>query len=123
MCPSPQGKEYFPQGILTDTTFSSNASSTWSAIEYGLELLKKGIIWRIDNGASVRAWREPSIPRESFLRPYSKQDRCRLWWVADFLKPDGSWNVELLQRWLMPMDVQDILKIKASTRNDSDFLA
>jgi hypothetical protein len=23
----------------------------------------------------------------------------------------------------MPMDVQDILKIKASTRNDSDFLA
>lgn len=38
----------------------------WQAIEYGLELLKKGIIWRIGDGAKVRIWRDPWIPRDQF---------------------------------------------------------
>jgi hypothetical protein len=36
--------KYFPLGLLTDTVFPGNASATWRAIEYGLELLKKGTI-------------------------------------------------------------------------------
>lgn len=30
--------------IISDTVFSGNASSTWHAIEYGLEFLNKGLI-------------------------------------------------------------------------------
>ena len=36
---------YYPNGDLIDTVFSGNPSPTWSAISYGLELLKKSTIW------------------------------------------------------------------------------
>jgi hypothetical protein len=88
--PGPEG--YFPQGLLLDTVFSGNASPTWRAIEYGLELFKKGAIWRIGNGTSIRVWRQPWIPRESYLLPITRHGRCRLRWVADFVNPDGTWN-------------------------------
>jgi hypothetical protein len=56
LCAQVLRAKYYPTGNLIDTVFSGNASSTWHAIEYGLELLKKGVIWRIGNGASVRIW-------------------------------------------------------------------
>jgi hypothetical protein len=33
--------KYFPNGNLLDMVFTGNASNTWRAIEYGIELLKK----------------------------------------------------------------------------------
>jgi hypothetical protein len=46
--------KYYPNGFLLDTVFSGNGSSTWHAIEYGLELLKQGVIWRVGNGSNIR---------------------------------------------------------------------
>ena len=56
--------KYFPRCNLVDTAFCSNASSTWQAVMYGLELLKQGIIWRVGDGSQIRIWRDPWIPRE-----------------------------------------------------------
>jgi hypothetical protein len=53
LCAQVLKAKYYPQGMLADTAFPGNASTTWRAIEYGLELVKKGMIWRIGNGASV----------------------------------------------------------------------
>jgi hypothetical protein len=36
--------KYYPHGELVDMVFSGEASPTWRSIEYGLELLKQGII-------------------------------------------------------------------------------
>jgi hypothetical protein len=36
--------KYYPGGELIDIVFPMEASPTWRAIEYGLELVKKGII-------------------------------------------------------------------------------
>jgi ribonuclease HI len=115
--------KYYPNGNLIDTVFTGNASSTWQAIEYGLELLKKGIIWRIGNGTAVRIWRDPWIPRHDFYRTISPKRRCRLKWVSDLLNPDGSWNTNLLHTYFEPIDITEILKIKTSRRNDADFVA
>ena len=49
---------YYPDGKLEDTVFAGNASSSWQAISYGLELLKKGLIWRVGNGRNIRVWRD-----------------------------------------------------------------
>jgi hypothetical protein len=40
----------YPSGELTDTAFITNPSPCWQGIMHGLELLKKGIVWRIGNG-------------------------------------------------------------------------
>jgi hypothetical protein len=37
-------------------------SPTWKAIEHGLKLVKKGIIWCIRSGTEVNIWRDPWIP-------------------------------------------------------------
>ncbi|KAM0909255.1 hypothetical protein ACQ4PT_014931 [Festuca glaucescens] len=61
--------KYFPNGSLIDTVFTGNGSSTWHAIEHGLQLLMQGVIWRVGNGAQIRAWRDPWIPRDSGYLP------------------------------------------------------
>jgi hypothetical protein len=115
--------KYYPNGSLTDTVFTGNGSPTWSAIEYGLQLLKKGIIWRVGNGAAIRAWRDPWIPREGGYQPRTAQGRCRYRWVSDFLLHNGEWNMIRLHQYFALEDVSEILKIKPSKRNEVDFVA
>jgi hypothetical protein len=115
--------KYYPNGIFADTVFAGNGSSTWRAIEYGLELVKKGIIWRVGNGASIRAWRDPWIPRVAHHRPITAQGHCRYRWVADFMRPDGTWDIVKLGQFFAHEDVEEILKIQTSRRNEEDFIA
>lgn len=53
LCAKVLKAKYYPHGSLIDTTFGPNASPAWRGIEHGLDLLKKGIIWRIGNGNAV----------------------------------------------------------------------
>ncbi|VAI62883.1 unnamed protein product [Triticum turgidum subsp. durum] len=69
--------KYYPNGNLEDTVFSGNASSTWTAISHGLDLLKKGLIWRVGNGWSIRIWRDTWIPKPFSYRPISAQGTYR----------------------------------------------
>jgi hypothetical protein len=45
LCAQVLKAKYYPNGVLLDTVFSGNGSSTWHAIEYGLQLLKQGVVW------------------------------------------------------------------------------
>ncbi|PNT62283.1 hypothetical protein BRADI_4g01061v3 [Brachypodium distachyon] len=123
LCAQVLKARYYPDGDLMDTVFVGNASSTWQAIAYGLELLKEGIIWRVGRGTSIRVWRDNWIPRETHLKPVSLQGRCRSRWVADFLDDNGRWKLDELQRWFLLVDVDAISKIRPAVRNDGDFYA
>jgi hypothetical protein len=115
--------KYYPNGSLLDTVFTGGKSATWCAIEHGLELFKKGAIWRVGTGTSIRAWRDPWIPRSTMYRPMSLRRECRYKWVSDFINTDGSWNMQRLERHFLPLDVEDIVKIRPSRRGDADFIA
>jgi hypothetical protein len=116
--------KYYPNGHILDTVFSGNGSSTWQhAIEHGLALLKKGVIWRVGNGANIRVWRDPWIPRDASRKTISPKLRCRFKWVADFLLADGTWDVQRVQQYFLPTEADEILKIKTSARNENDFIA
>lgn len=58
LCAQVLKARYYPDGRLEDTVFSGNASPTWQAVVHGLDLLKKGLIWRIGDGSSVCIWRD-----------------------------------------------------------------
>jgi hypothetical protein len=109
LCAQVLRAKYYPTGSLLDTVFAGNSSTTWQAIVHGLDLLKKGIIWRVGNGANIRVWRDRWIPRATEYHPISQQGRCRHRWVADFLASDGTWNEQLLNRWFHRIDMDAIM--------------
>jgi hypothetical protein len=43
--------------------------------------------------------------------------------VAVYLLPNGAWNEQRLGQFFHEDDVVEILKIKASSRNEEDFIA
>jgi hypothetical protein len=108
---------------LLDTVFSGNPSPTWSAIVYGLDLLKEGMIWRIGNGRSVRIWRDNWLPRLEELKVVSDKGRSRLVRVSSSIDDQGHWDEGLIHRTFLPIDTKVILKIKLSERRPKDFLA
>jgi hypothetical protein len=115
--------KYFPNGNLLDTVFTGNSSAVWKGIEYGLELLKKGVIWRVGNGRKIRAWRDPWIPKGPTFRPITVKGECRYNRVSDFLDIHGAWNTTRLNEYFRTMDVEAILKIRTSPRAQEDFVA
>jgi hypothetical protein len=73
---------YYPSGHLLDTAFIQNQSRTWQGVVHGLELLKKGIIWRIGNGSSVKIYRDNWLPRACALQVDGKKGNSRCKWVS-----------------------------------------
>lgn len=116
--------KYFPNSELIDAVFLGDSSVTWKSLEYGLQLLKKGLIWRIGDGTKVRIWRDRWIPRESSLMLAGAAGRCRLRWVSQLIKQDDrSWDADLIWRICNPFDAIEILKIKLPQYQTEDFLA
>ena len=115
--------KYCPNGNLLDTIFTGNSSAVWKEIEHGLKLVKKGIIWRVGDGSSIRTWRDPWIPRGHNFRPVTPKGNCRFNRVSDFLDDNGAWMVQRLNDHFWPLDVREILKICTSPRQRQDFFA
>ena len=116
--------KYFPNGNLIDTAFPTNQSPTWRAIVHGLELLKKGIIWRIGSGDNIRLWRDPWIPRSWSRKPTGKRRPNRLKWVAQLIdKSRMEWRADKVYDLFHVHDAQLILNIRLPSRLGEDFLA
>ena len=92
-------------------------------VEYGLELLKKRVVWCVGNGESVRTRRDPWIPKGPSLRPITPKGNCGLYHVSDFLDEHGAWKSQLLAYYFWPIDVEEIWKIRTSPRQREDFIA
>jgi hypothetical protein len=60
--------KYFPHGDIRDTVFASDPSPVWKGVEFGLDLLKKGLINRIGNGKRTQITRDQWVPRDSDLK-------------------------------------------------------
>ena len=122
LCATVLKAKYFPNGHLEDTVFSGNPSPTWQAISYGLELLKKGLVWRIANGQKVHIWRDRWIVRgNSGL--ISSKGRCHYKWVSELMDHNGAWDINILRQYFLHVDVHEICKIRPSPRIGDDFLA
>jgi hypothetical protein len=89
LCAQVLRAKYYPNGNLVDTVLTGNASSTWQTIEYGLELLKKGVIWRIGNGSENLEG--PLDPEAWFLSNHFSQEKMPT--EVGFGSPE-SWIME-----------------------------
>jgi ribonuclease HI len=115
---------YYPSGDLLDTAFIQNQSQSWQGVLYGLELLKKGIIWRIGNGTKVRIFRDNWIPRCDALKVQGKRGNSRRRWVSELISPETrTWDEAAVQACCFPIDADAILNIKLPARACDDFVA
>jgi hypothetical protein len=115
--------KYYLQGNIIDTVFTGNPSSTWMAIAYGLELLKKGVVWRTGNGKAVRIRRDNRLPLAYNLKVIGDRGKSRLNRVSSLLDDNGAWKEPLVRKTFPPIDVDVILRNKTSPRRCDDFLA
>lgn len=96
----------------------------WRGIEAGLELLKKGIIWRIGNGKSIQIQRDQWIPRKEGLKSTTFIRRSRLRWFNQLMHQDRKeWNIELIRQNFHNFDAEEICKIRIPRSDMEDCIA
>jgi hypothetical protein len=110
---------YFPDGNILHAKANVGISYTWCSILKGIELIKKGMIWRVGNGRSVHIWKDPWIPRGVTRLPCSHRGQNLIQWVSDLIDPiTGTRDEELIRQIFHQDDVQTILAI--SVHEDLD---
>ncbi|KAL5542188.1 hypothetical protein UlMin_009898 [Ulmus minor] len=97
--------KYFPNGNFLSAPCKQTASFIWKSIVWGRELLNKGLIWKIGNGLSVKAFSDPWIARPMSFKPVTKNPRM----------DDPTENF-----W--PIDIAEITNITVPRNREADKL-
>jgi hypothetical protein len=64
LCAQVLAAKYFPDGDVLRAKPKEGMSYTWWSILSGIDLLKKGIIWRVGDGSNIKIWQDAWLPRE-----------------------------------------------------------
>lgn len=103
---------YFPNGSLLEAIPCAGISYTWRSIIKGIQLLKKGIIWRVGNGERIKIWTDQWIPRGSTRRPNTPKGNHLVDKVADLINPiTNQWDMQLVQQTFSAEDANLIMRI------------
>ena len=115
---------YFPRSDFLSAHVGYRPSYTWRSILRGREVLRKGLVWSIGNGASVDVWGDIGwIPRPGCTRPLSFPSPssvvCRVSDLVDWA--NSTWDEEIVRR-VLPIDAPDIFAIRLYDSNIRDEL-
>ena len=99
--------KYFPHGGVLQAKAGPNA---WRSIMKGIDVLNRGIIWRVGNGSSIKIWSDPWLAREFLRKPITPRGSNILSRVEELIDPvTGKWDEELVKQTFWPQDVDVIL--------------
>jgi hypothetical protein len=62
LCAQVLKAKYFPNESVLQAKAKGNMSYSWRSILSGIDVLKKGLIWRIGDGCQIRIWEDPWFP-------------------------------------------------------------
>jgi hypothetical protein len=106
-----------------DTAFVQNTSPGWQGIIHGLELLKRDIIWRIEDGKKIRIWRDNWVPKGD-MKVTSNVNNSRLRTVAQLINHEyHTWKENLVRSVFTSFDAKEILKIRLPRYDEQDFIS
>jgi hypothetical protein len=95
----------------------------WRGIEFGLELIKEGLIWRVGNGNSINIWRDNWVPRDYNSKISQGETSARIRRVDQLLLQDcNNWNEALVRKISVLEDAEWILNLKLPVRPCDDIL-
>lgn len=123
LCTQVLAAKYFPDGSILEAKPMKGISYSWRSILKGVQLLKKGIIWRVGNGENIRVWEDPWIPRGSTRKISSPKGRNLIGRVSELINPiTNQWDADLIKQTFWPEDANIILQIPIQEQT-CDFLA
>lgn len=112
LCGAVLKAKYFPNSSILEAVPQPGMSYTWRSILRGLELLKEGIIWRVGDGGSINAWRDPWIPTGSTRRGVMFRGQVLVDKVSELINPIlEQWDEELVTDLFGQEDAKEILVI------------
>jgi hypothetical protein len=104
--------KYFPHGDVLKAKPKRDMSYTWRSILSGLQLLNKGIIWRVGNGANIHIWEDGWLPRDESRRPFTPRGSNLISHVHELIDPGtGGWDEDLVRDIFWEEDAECILCI------------
>lgn len=110
LCAQVLKAKYYASCSVLQAKPKAGMSYTWRSILRGIELLKKGVIWRVGDGLGLNMWTDPWLPRDFSRHPITPRGGIVLTEVADLLDPaTGSWDVPLVRDIFWEEDAEVIL--------------
>ncbi|RLN29342.1 hypothetical protein C2845_PM05G03480 [Panicum miliaceum] len=110
LCAKVLKARYFPNGEVLQAKAGRNMSYTWRSILKGIEVLNRGVIWRVGNGGSINIWSDPWLLREWSRKPITPKGHNVLTRVEELINPaTGGWDDKLVQQTFWPQDLDIVL--------------
>lgn len=115
---------YYPSDDFLSAQLGSRPSQIWRSILEGREVLKQGLIRRIGNGQTTNMWNDNWLPRPNMMRPLAALKENKPEMVSELVDEGArTWNVQMLQEHLLPMDVMIVRRIPLPSTNFEDTWA
>ena len=105
--------KYFPYSDILGAKLGCNSSYAWRSIYNSLEVIKRGIRWRVGNGNMRHIWKDKWLPTPTTHKVFSpQQDIGDFPMVLSIINKDTRhWKVDKVKRHFLPFEVETILNI------------
>lgn len=111
--------KYFPNTTIMECVERDGISYSWRSILRGVDLLKKGLIWRVGNGESINIWSDSWLPNGLTRKPVIPRGPSLLTSVSELINPvNGEWDTELVEDTFWQQDVDLILAMPVDVAQD-----
>ena len=113
---------FFPDCSIMDAKESTTGSYAWKSILSAIDVIRKGMVWRIGNGNSVRIREDRWLPVQSHRSVVSPmptiEPNTRVNTLINAEK--GEWKYSEVQRLFLPHEAATICGIPLSTKLPQD---
>jgi hypothetical protein len=107
---------YYPDTDILKAELGPRPSKIWRAITEGNEVLQLGLIKRIGTGQNTKVWEDNWLPRDTRLRPITATAVDPPILVSELIdQTNRSWNIQTLETFFLPIDIEVILSIPLGT--------
>nr|XP_051221482.1 uncharacterized protein LOC127339703 [Lolium perenne] len=116
--------KYYPNGDILSAGPKAGSSYTWQSIVASIATFKRGYLWRVGNGESIKIWSDPWIPSSPDRKVISPRNNVIYTKVSELISPvTGQWDAQLLHELFNQVDVARILRIPLNDQGFEDFIA
>uniref|UniRef100_A0A2N9HCI6 Reverse transcriptase domain-containing protein n=1 Tax=Fagus sylvatica TaxID=28930 RepID=A0A2N9HCI6_FAGSY len=116
--------KFFPHGTILDCPSSTRGSYAWQSILKARDVISRGAVWRVGNGASINIWDHRWLLEENHRKIITPAPNILLHCTVNQLivKPQMEWDHSLIDRLFFPHDAVAIKHTPLSNQEHPDTL-